>query len=234
MLLRPAEDSCPLFCSRSPPPASLPSRGDTRGSARSSDGTGIRNRPRRLGRAARLPGVRAHQARALLMTAAGWIQIALFCAAVFALTKPLGAYMFRVFEGDPLLPRVERALFKLCGVNPKGQTWGTYAFSLLLFSLLGMLVTYFMQRLQQVLPLNPQHLGAVEPMLAFNTAASFTTNTNWQSYTPETTVSYLTQMAGLAWHNFTSAAAGIAIALAVARGLTRKGGAAGGKTIGNF
>jgi K+-transporting ATPase ATPase A chain len=168
------------------------------------------------------------------MTAAGWIQIALFCAAVFALTKPLGAYMFRVFEGDPLLPRVERALFKLCGVNPKGQTWGTYAFSLLLFSLLGMLVTYFMQRLQQVLPLNPQHLGAVEPMLAFNTAASFTTNTNWQSYTPETTVSYLTQMAGLAWHNFTSAAAGIAIALAVARGLTRKGGAAGGKTIGNF
>src|SRR5258708_26838012 len=174
MLLRPAEDSCPPFCSRSPPPASLPSRGDTRGSARSSERTGIGNRPVRLGGAARLPGVRAHQARALLMTAAGWIQIALFCAAVFALTKPLGAYMFRVFEGDPLLPRVERALFKLCGVNPKGQTWGTYAFSLLLFSLLGMLVTYFRHRLQQALPLNPQHLGAVEPMLPSNTAASLT------------------------------------------------------------
>jgi K+-transporting ATPase ATPase A chain len=168
------------------------------------------------------------------MTAAGWFQIALFCVAVFAVTKPLGAYMFRLFEGEPLLPRVERALFKLCGVNPKGQTWGSYAFSLLLFSLLGMLITYFIQRLQQVLPLNPQHLAAVEPMLAFNTAASFTTNTNWQSYTPETTVSYFTQMAGLAWHNFTSAASGIAVALAVARGLTSKGGAAGGKTIGNF
>jgi potassium-transporting ATPase potassium-binding subunit len=168
------------------------------------------------------------------MTAAGWFQIALFCVAVFAVTKPLGAYMFRLFEGEPLLPRVERALFKLCGVNPKGQTWGSYAFSLLLFSLLGMLITYFIQRLQQVLPLNPQHLAAVEPVLAFNTAASFTTNTNWQSYTPETTVSYFTQMAGLAWHNFTSAASGIAVALAVARGLTSKGGAAGGKTIGNF
>jgi len=168
------------------------------------------------------------------MTAAGWIQIAFFCAVVAALAKPLGAYMFRAFEGEPLLPRVEGLLFKLCGVKPAGQTWGVYAFSLLSFSLFGMLVTYLIQRLQHLLPLNPQHLGAVEPALAFNTAASFTTNTNWQSYTPETTVSYLTQMAGLAWHNFTSAAAGIAVALAVARGLTRTAGAAGGKTIGNF
>jgi K+-transporting ATPase ATPase A chain len=168
------------------------------------------------------------------MTAAGWIQIALFCAVVAALAKPLGAYMFRAFEGEPLLPRVERALFKLCGVNAKGQTWSTYAFSLLAFSLFGLLVTWFIQRLQHLLPLNPQHLGPVEPALAFNTAVSFTTNTNWQSYTPETTVSYLTQMAGLAWHNFTSAAAGIAVALVIARGLTRTGGAAGGKTVGNF
>ena len=169
------------------------------------------------------------------MTAAGWIQIVAFFAVVLALTKPLGAYLFRVFEGRPPFARVERFVFRLCGVDPaKEQTWGVYAFALLAFSLFGMLVTYAIQRLQGFLPLNPQHLGAVEPALAFNTAASFTTNTNWQSYTPETTVSYLTQMAGLAWHNFTSAAAGIGVALAIARGLTRTAGPAGGKTIGNF
>jgi len=174
------------------------------------------------------------------MTAIGWAQIALFFIAVLALTKPLGAYMFRVFEGaNQPLPRVlgpvERVTCRLCGVDSAaGQTWPVYAFSLLAFSLFGMLVTYAIQRLQHVLPFNPQHLAAVEPALSFNTAASFTTNTNWQAYTPETTVSYLTQMAGLAWHNFTSAAAGIAVALAISRGLTRTGGAAGGKTIGNF
>ncbi|MFL5426592.1 MAG: potassium-transporting ATPase subunit KdpA, partial [Myxococcales bacterium] len=174
------------------------------------------------------------------MTAIGWIQIGVFFLAVLALTKPLGAYMFRVFEGEKQpLPAVfgkaERFLYRLCGVDPaKEQAWTTYAFSLLAFSLFGVLVTYAIERVQHVLPLNPQGLGAVEPALAFNTAASFTTNTNWQSYVPETTVSYLTQMAGLAWHNFTSAAAGIAVALALSRGLTRSGGAAGGKTIGNF
>ncbi|MFL5278318.1 MAG: potassium-transporting ATPase subunit KdpA [Myxococcales bacterium] len=174
------------------------------------------------------------------MTAIGLIQIGVFFLAVLALTKPLGAYMFRVFEGEKQpLPAVfgkaERFLYRLCGVDPaKEQAWTTYAFSLLAFSLLGVLVTYAIERLQHVLPLNPQGLGPVEPALAFNTAASFTTNTNWQSYVPETTVSYLTQMAGLAWHNFTSAAAGIAVALALSRGLTRSGGAAGGKTIGNF
>jgi K+-transporting ATPase ATPase A chain len=174
------------------------------------------------------------------MTAIGWVQIALFFVVVLALTKPLGAYMFRVFEGSqqPLprvLGRVERFTYRLCGVDPgAGQTWPVYAFSLLAFSLFGMLVTYAIQRLQHVLPFNPQHLPAVEPALAFNTAASFTTNTNWQAYTPETTVSYLTQMAGLAWHNFTSAAAGIAVALAISRGLTRTAGAVGGKSIGNF
>ncbi|HTO99572.1 MAG TPA: potassium-transporting ATPase subunit KdpA [Myxococcales bacterium] len=174
------------------------------------------------------------------MTAIGWLQIAVFFLVVLALAKPLGAYMFRVFEGNRQpLPRVlgpvERFTYRICGVDAgKGQTWPVYAFSLLAFSLFGMLVTYAIQRLQHLLPFNPQKLAAVEPALAFNTAASFTTNTNWQAYTPETTVSYLTQMAGLAWHNFISAAAGIAVALAVARGLTRTGGAAGGKTIGNF
>ncbi|MFL5379326.1 MAG: potassium-transporting ATPase subunit KdpA, partial [Myxococcales bacterium] len=171
------------------------------------------------------------------MTAIGWIQIGVFFLAVLALTKPLGAYMFRVFEGEKQpLPAVfgkaERFLYRLCGVDPaKEQAWTTYAFSLLAFSLFGVLVTYGIERVQHVLPLNPQGLGPVEPALAFNTAASFTTNTNWQSYVPETTVSYLTQMAGLAWHNFTSAAAGIAVALAISRGMTRTNRE---KTIGNF
>jgi potassium-transporting ATPase potassium-binding subunit len=174
------------------------------------------------------------------MTAIGWAQIALFFVVVLALTRPVGAYMFRVFEGtrQPLpsvLGRAERFLYRLSGVDPKReQTWPVYAFSLLAFSLFGLLGTYAIERLQHVLPLNPQHLGPVEPALAFNTAASFTTNTNWQAYTPESTMGYLTQMAGLAWHNFTSAAAGIAIALALARGFTRTAGAAGGKTLGNF
>ena len=169
------------------------------------------------------------------MTLIGWAQIALFFLVVLALVKPLGSYMFRVFEGTPPLPKAERFFYRLCGVDPvKEQAWTTYAFSLLAFSFFGLLVTYAIQRLQHLLPLNPQKLSAIEPALAFNTAASFTTNTNWQAYVPETTVSYLTQMARLAWHNFTSAAAGIAIALALSRGLTRSGGAGGGKTIGNF
>jgi K+-transporting ATPase ATPase A chain len=174
------------------------------------------------------------------MTATGWAQIGLFFVVVLALVRPMGSYMFRVFEGkgQPLpsvLGRAERLLYRLCGVDPaREQTWPVYAFSLLAFSLFGLLGTYAIERLQHVLPLNPQHLGPVEPALAFNTAASFTTNTNWQSYTPESTMGYLTQMAGLAWHNFTSAAAGIAIALALARGFTRTAGPAGGKTIGNF
>jgi K+-transporting ATPase ATPase A chain len=174
------------------------------------------------------------------MTAAGWLQIALFFLLVLALTKPLGTYMFRVFEGNRQpLPRVlgpvESASYRFCGIDAsKGQTWPVYAFSLLAFSLYGVLVTYAIERLQHVLPFNPQHLPPVEPKLAFNIAASFTTNTDWQAYTPETTISYLTQMAALAWHNFTSAASGIAVALAVARGLTRQGGTAGDKTIGNF
>jgi K+-transporting ATPase ATPase A chain len=174
------------------------------------------------------------------MTVNGWIQILLFAAIIFAITKPLGNYMYRVFEGDRQpLPRlfgaIERLLYKLCGVDPKQhQDWKQYTLAMLVFSGITLLVTYGIERLQHVLPLNPQNFPPVAPDLAFNTAASFTTNTNWQSYSGESTMSYLTQMAGLAWHNFMSAAVGIGVALALARGITYRlqGGAA--KTLGNF
>ena len=174
------------------------------------------------------------------MTLNGWIQIGLFALVVFAITKPLGMYMYRVFEGERQpLPRLfgplERVLYRLCGVNPKReQGWKGYAAAMLLFSLFGMVVTYAIQRLQHVLPLNPQKLGPVASDLALSTAASFTTNTNWQNYGGESTMSYLSQMAGLAWHNFTSAAVGIGVALALARGLTRQPGPGGPKTLGSF
>jgi len=174
------------------------------------------------------------------MTLIGWIQIVVFALLILALTKPLGVYMYRVFEGDKQpLPRffgpIERFGYRMMGVDPhREQTWVNYTIALLLFSAFSLLVTYFIQRFQQHLPLNPQGLGAVGPELAFNTAVSFTTNTNWQSYAGESTMSYFTQMAGLAWHNFTSAATGIGIALAIARGLTRQKGPDGPKTVGNF
>jgi K+-transporting ATPase ATPase A chain len=172
------------------------------------------------------------------MTINGWIQIIVYFLVILALAKPLGVYMHRVFEGERqpfrrLFGPVERFLLRLCGVDAKKeQTWVEYSIALLVFSAFGVVVTYLIERLQHVLPFNPQGFGPVEPASAFNTASSFTTNTNWQGYSGETTMSYLTQMAGLAWHNFVSAAAGIAIAIAVARGLTRK--TVGGKTIGNF
>jgi len=162
------------------------------------------------------------------MTAIGWIQILVFFAAVVAVTKPLGHYLFRVYESArPPLPRtlgaLERLVYRASGVDPRQQqTWKQYTFALLAFSFLGVLVTYLIQRVQHLLPLNPQHFPAVAPELAFNTAASFVTNTNWQSYAGESTMSYFTQMAGLAWHNFTSAGAGIGVALALGRGLTRR------------
>jgi K+-transporting ATPase ATPase A chain len=171
------------------------------------------------------------------MTIIGWLQILIFLAVILALTKPIGVYMFRIFEGDRQpLPRlfgpVERGLYKLCGVDPKQQQdWKRYTLALLLFSVIPLLVTYAIERLQGVLPLNPQNLGAVGPDLAFGTAVSFTTNTNWQAYGGESTMSYLTQMAGLAWHNFISAASGIAVMLAIARGLTHR---VQSKTLGNF
>ncbi|WP_434381753.1 potassium-transporting ATPase subunit KdpA [Melittangium boletus] len=174
------------------------------------------------------------------MTLVGWLQILLFFGLVLAVTKPLGAWLFQVFEGPVRpLPRVlgpvERLLLKLCGVDARReQTWVQYALSLLAFSLVSVLLLYGSQRLQHVLPLNPQHLPAVEPTLAFNTAVSFTTNTNWQSYAGESTLSHLTQMVGLTWQNFVSAAVGMGVALALARGLTRRPGPEGQKTLGDF
>ena len=173
------------------------------------------------------------------MTANGWIQIAFYFAAILAVTPPLGAFLYRVLEGQehPLrrpLGWLERLVYRAGGVDGRAQPWPAYAVSLLAFSSVTMLVTYVVQRLQHVLPFNPQRLGPVQAGSAFNTAASFMTNTNWQGYAGETTMAYLTQMAGLAWHNFISAAAGIAVAIALARGLTRRGDAERGATIGNF
>jgi K+-transporting ATPase ATPase A chain len=164
------------------------------------------------------------------------VQVGLFFALVAAISVPLGLYMARVFAGertllDPMLKPVERLIYRLCNVQPgTEQTWVEYAVAMLLFSAAGMILLYAMERLQQLLPLNPAGLGAVAPDLAFNTAASFTTNTNWQAYGGESTMSYFTQMAGLAFHNFVSAAAGIAVAIAVIRGFVRRSS----KTIGNF
>src|SRR5579883_670195 len=142
------------------------------------------------------------------MTLNGWIQIALFSVIIVLITRPLGAHMTRVFNGEhhflsPLLGPVERAIYRICGVDEQTeQHWTIYAIAMLLFTLVGFVVLYAMQRLQAVLPFNPQGMDPVAPDLAFNTAVSFVTNTNWQSYTPETTMSYLTQMAGLTVHNF--------------------------------
>jgi K+-transporting ATPase ATPase A chain len=174
------------------------------------------------------------------VTVNGWLQIGLFALLVLLLTKPVGLWLYRVFESRARpLPRilgpVERLLLRLCGVHPdREQDWKGYAISVLVFSAMGVLVTYAILRLQAVLPGNPNGLGAVGPELAWNTAVSFTTNTNWQSYSGESTMGYLAQMAGLTWHNFTSAAAGIGVALALARGLTRRGGPDGPRTLGNF
>lgn len=170
------------------------------------------------------------------MTPNGWLQIAIFFGILLVITKPLGIYMARVFErertfADPLLNPVERLLYRITGVNEQHEMrWTEYSIAMLLFSAVTMLLTYGIQRLQGYLPWNPQHLGTVSPDLAFNTAASFTTNTNWQSYTPESTMSYLTQMAGLSTHNFWSAAIGMALAIALIRGIARKET----NTLGNF
>ncbi len=171
------------------------------------------------------------------MTFNGWLQIIVFLALIFAVTKPLGVFMTRVFARertflDPVLRPIERLLYRVTGVDETHEMrWTEYATTMLLFSVVSMLVLYLIQRIQGVLPLNPQHLGAVAPEhLAFNTAASFTTNTNWQAYSGETTMSYFTQMAGLAYHNFVSAAVGLALAIAFIRGIARRQM----QTIGNF
>jgi K+-transporting ATPase ATPase A chain len=170
------------------------------------------------------------------MTVNGWIQILLFAALVVAVTRPVGGFMTRVFSGEPtllapVLGPVERGLYRLAGVDEKAeQHWVTYAVSMLLFSVVGLLLLYAMQRLQGVLPFNPAGMTAVPADLAFNTAASFTTNTNWQNYGGESTMSHLVQMAGLTFHNFVSAATGIALAVALVRGFAR----ASAHTVGNF
>jgi len=171
------------------------------------------------------------------MTSIGWIQIFLFLALILAITKPLGVFMARVFSRehtflDPVLRPIERLLYRLTGVDENREMrWTEYAFTMLLFSGATMLVLYLIERAQHLLPwLNPQKFAAVAPVLAFNIAASFTTNTNWQNYSGESTMSYLTQMAGLAYHNFASAAVGIALAIAFIRGIDRREK----DTIGNF
>lgn len=170
------------------------------------------------------------------MTANGWFQIGLFFGLILLIAYPLGIYMTNVFERrktflDPILNPIENALYKLTGVEAdKEMDWKQYGIAMLLFSVVSMLALYLLERIQAWLPWNPQHLPNVPAALAFNTAASFTANTNWQSYVPETTMSYLTQMAGLAYHNFTSAAVGIALAIAFVRGISRREQ----NTLGNF
>jgi len=170
------------------------------------------------------------------MTALGWLQILLFLGVILAVTKPLGVYMARVFSRertflDPVLRPIERLVYRTTRVDETHQMrWTEYAASLAIFSIVSMLVLYLIQRMQAWLPLNPQGLLAVPEALAFNTAASFTTNTNWQAYVGEAVMSYFTQMAGLAYHNFVSAAVGIGLAIAFIRGIASREG----KTIGNF
>src|SRR5712692_6288824 len=179
------------------------------------------------------------------MTFNGWVQILVFFLIILVVTKPLGVFMAHVFNRektflDPVLRPIERLIYKLTGVDETHEMrWTEYAVTMLLFSLVSMLVLYIIQRLQGHLPFNPQHLPGVDSAgsgtgayvgSAFNTAASFTTNTNWQSYVPEVTMSYLTQMSGLAYHNFVSAAVGIALAVAFIRGIARREM----QTIGNF
>src|SRR6201989_1824476 len=171
------------------------------------------------------------------MTLNGWFQILSFLLLVLLVTKPLGVFMTRVFNRDrtfmdPVLRPVERLLYRVTGVDENHEMrWTEYAIAMLLFSVVSMIMLYLMQRLQGYLPFNPQKFGAVKPAhVAFNTAASFTTNTNWQPYSGESTMSYFTQMAGLAYHNFVSAAVGIALAIAFIRGIARRQM----QTIGNF
>jgi len=170
------------------------------------------------------------------MTAIEVAKIVVYFLLILAITKPLGLYMKRVFSGektfmDPMLRPVERLVYRASGVDEsKEHDWIQYTIAMLLFSAFGLLITYVIQRIQNVLPLNPDHMSAIPPDLAWNTAVSFTTNTNWQAYSGESTMSHFTQMIGLTFHNFASAATGIALAIALIRGIAR----ASAKTIGNF
>jgi K+-transporting ATPase ATPase A chain len=170
------------------------------------------------------------------MTLNGFLQLGIYFLVLLALTKPLGVYMTKIFSGERMLLSgvfgpVERLIYRICRIDEREeQPWTVYTAAMLMFSLVGLLVLYGLQRLQYYLPLNPQHFSGVAPDLAFNTASSFTTNTNWQAYSGESTMSYLVQMAGLAFHNFVSAATGIALAIAFIRGIARREA----KTLGNF
>jgi K+-transporting ATPase ATPase A chain len=171
------------------------------------------------------------------MQSLDWLQLALFVGLLALITKPLGLYLLRVLDVngktwlDPMVKPLERFTYRLMGTDPaKEQDWKQYTLAMLLFSLVGCIFTYAILRLQHLLPLNPQGLGPLSPHLAFNTAVSFTTNTNWQSYGGESTMSYFSQMVGLTIHNFTSAATGIAIAAALVRAIARHST----QTLGNF
>jgi potassium-transporting ATPase potassium-binding subunit len=171
------------------------------------------------------------------MNAPGWLQVILLFLLVLACTAPLGAYMYAVFTGgrtwlSPVIRPIEYALYRMCRINPDADmSWKSYALAIMGFSVVGFAYLYVLLRTQAYLPFNPQHFGNLSPDLAWNTAISFLTNTNWQFYSGESTMSYLTQMAGLAWHNFVSAAMGIAVAVAVIRGFTRTDGV---RKLGNF
>ena len=166
------------------------------------------------------------------MTLNGWLQFLIYFLVLLTCMRPLGIYMARVFSGKVTFLRpMERVIYWICGIcADEEMTWRRYAVAMLLFSFVSLLLTYLIERIQLFLPWNPQHLPGVEEFLAWNTAASFATNTNWQAYTTDTTMSYFTQMAGLAYHNFLSAAVGIAVAIALVRGIVRRES----KTIGNF
>ena len=170
------------------------------------------------------------------MTANGFLQLAIYFLAILAVTKPLGLFMAKIFSGEPtligrILRPVERLIYRICRVEEsQEQHWTAYTAAMLMFNLAGLLLLYAFERLQYFLPHNPQGFAGVAPDLAFNTAVSFTTNTNWQAYSGESTMSYLTQMAALAYHNFVSAATGIALAVAFIRGIARRAAT----TLGNF
>src|SRR5579862_1719837 len=169
------------------------------------------------------------------MTWQGWVQIALFAAVIAAMVKPLGGYIARIVTGEARIPRslaaIEACIYRLAGVDPaKEQGWVAYAFAVLWLQIVGIAALYLLQRVQNVLPLNPQAFDAVGPDLALNTAVSFATNTSWQSYAGETTLSYLSQMAGITVQSFLSGATGVAVAIALVRGFARRTA----QTIGNF
>src|SRR5579872_2899943 len=183
-----------------------------------------------------LIGCSALAGEILAMTANGWFQIFLFLAVIFAITKPLGIFIARVFNRqktflDAVLRPIEKLIYRLTGVDEQREMrWTEYGIAMLLFSGVSLLLLYAIERVQQWLPLNPQRLTAVAPDLAFNTAVSFATNTNWQSYTPETTMSYFTQVVAFTVQNFVSAAAGMAVAVALIRAFSKENS----RTIGNF